>query len=86
MGECKKLRRQIQSAIEQGRIILAQHTMKVDTKPFPQVNVVEPSDFNPTGQNFSFQINMAGPVRHRDEQRREAISGKWPQSQDKPGR
>ena len=32
-GECKELCRQIQSAIEQGRLILAQHTMKVDTKP-----------------------------------------------------
>ena len=58
--------------------------MKVDTKPFPQVNVVEPSDFNPTGQNFSFQINMAGPVRRRDEQRRESVSSKWPQGQDEP--
>ena len=28
-GECKELRRQIQLAIEQGRLILAQHTMKV---------------------------------------------------------
>ena len=55
--------------------------MKVDTKPFPQVNVVEPSDFNPTGQNFSFQINMAGPMRRRDEQRREAVSGKRPQDE-----
>ena len=53
-GECKELRRQIQSAIEQGRLILAQHTMKVDTKPFPQANVVELSDFTPMSQNFSF--------------------------------
>ena len=51
-GECKELRRQIQSAIEQGRLILAQHSMKVDTKPFPQANVVELSDFTPTGQIF----------------------------------
>ena len=29
---------------------------------------------------------MAGPVRRRDEQRREAISGKRPQDQNKPGR
>jgi len=85
-GECKELRHQMQSAIEQGRLILAQHTMKVDTKPFPQANVVELSDFTPTGQNFSFQINMAGPVRRRDEQRREAVSGKWPQDQNEPGR
>ena len=86
MGECKELRCQIQSAIEQGRLILSQHTMKVDTKPFPQANVVELSDFTPTGQNFSFQINMAGPVRRRDEQRREAVSSKRPQDQNKPGR
>ena len=29
---------------------------------------------------------MAGPVRRRDEQRREAVSGKQPQDQNKPGR
>ena len=34
-NDCKELRRQIQSAIEQGRLILAQHTMKVDSQPFP---------------------------------------------------
>ena len=60
--------------------------MKVDTKPFPQANVVELSDFTPMSQNFSFQINMAGPVCRRDEQRREAVSGKWPQDQNEPGR
>ena len=48
-GECKELRHQIQSAIEQGRLILAQHTMKVDMKPFPQAKLVELSDFTPTG-------------------------------------
>ena len=34
-NDCKELRWQIQSAIEQGRLILAQHTMKVDSQPFP---------------------------------------------------
>ena len=53
--------------------------MKVDTKPFPQANVVELLDFTPTGQNFSFQINMVGPMRRHDKQRREAASGKRPQ-------
>ena len=77
-NECKELHRQIQSAIEQGRLILAQHTMKVDSQPFPQANVVELSDFRPEGQNLAFQINMAGPIRRRGEQRREADSGKWP--------
>ena len=66
-NDCKELRRQIQSAIEQGRLILAQHTMKVDSQPFPQANVVELSDFRPEGQNLAFQINMAGPMRRRDE-------------------
>ena len=28
---------------------------------------------------------MAGPIRRRDEQRREAVSGKRPQDQDEPG-
>jgi len=77
-NECKELRRQIQSAIEQGRLILAQHTMKVDSQPFPQANVVELSDLGPEGQNLAFQINMAGPMRRRDEQRREAASSKRP--------
>jgi hypothetical protein len=53
--------------------------MKVDSQPFPQANVVELSDFGPKGQNLAFQINMAGPMRLRDEQRKEAASGKRPQ-------
>jgi hypothetical protein len=40
-NDCKELRKQIQSAIEQGRLILGQFTMKVDTQPFPRVNMVE---------------------------------------------
>ena len=81
-NDCKELRRQIQSAIEQGRLILAQHTMKVDSQPFPQANVVELSDLIPEGQNFAFQINMAGPICRHYEQRREADSRKWPQDED----
>ena len=57
--------------------------MKVDSQPFPQANVVELSDLRPEGQNFAFQINMAGPICHRDEQSfREANSGKQPQDED----
>ena len=56
--------------------------MKVDSQPFPQANVVELSDFGPKGQNLAFQINMAGSMRRRDEQRREAASGKRPQDED----
>ena len=83
-NDCKELRRQIQSAIEQVRLILAQHTMKVDRQPFPQANVVGLSGLSPEGQNFTFQINMVGPVRRRDEQRKEAASGKRPQDEDEP--
>jgi hypothetical protein len=43
-SNCKELRRQIQSAIEQGRLILGQTAMKVDTQPFPSVNMVEGYD------------------------------------------
>jgi hypothetical protein len=43
-SDCKELCRQIQSAIEQGRLILGQNAMKVNTKPFPSVNMVEGCD------------------------------------------
>ena len=44
--------------------------------------MVELSDLRPEGQNFAFQINMMGPVRRRDEQRKEADSGKRSQDED----
>ena len=53
--------------------------MKVDTKPFPQANMVELSYFGSKGQDLAFQINKVGPVRRHDKQRREAASGKRPQ-------
>ena len=46
--------------------------MKVDTKPFPQANVVELSGFGSEGQDLAFQINVVGPMRRHDKQRREA--------------
>ena len=55
--------------------------MKVNSQPFPQVNVVELSDLGPEGQNLAFQINMAGPIRRHVEQRKEAVSGKLPQDE-----
>ena len=55
--------------------------MKVDTKPFPLANVVELSDFRSEGQDLAFQINMVGPMRRHDKQRREAVSGKRPQDE-----
>jgi hypothetical protein len=66
-NDCKELRRQIQSAIEQGRLILGQFTMKVDTRSFPGVNMVE--SHGDAGEqiarcrlDFTFDINMAGPL------------------------
>jgi hypothetical protein len=71
-NDCKELRQQIQSAIEQGRLILGQFTMKVDTRPFPGVNMVE--GHRDAGErsarcrlDFTFDVNMAGLPRHRDE-------------------
>ena len=55
--------------------------MQVDGQPFPQANVVELSGLGPEGQNLAFQINMAGPIRRRVEQRKEAVSGKRPQDE-----
>jgi hypothetical protein len=76
-SDCKELRRQIQSAIEQGRLILGQNAMKVDTQPFPSVNMVEGYDRSAKRQlDFTFGINMVGPApcRHaRDEE--SGISG-----------
>jgi hypothetical protein len=40
-NDYKELHRQIQSAIEQGQLILGQFAMKVDTQPFSGVNMVE---------------------------------------------
>jgi hypothetical protein len=46
--------------------------MKVDTRPFPGVNMVE--GHMDAGErsarrrlDFTFDINMAGPLRHHDE-------------------
>jgi hypothetical protein len=73
-NDCKELRQQIQSAIKQSRLILGQFTMKVDTWPFTGVNMVE--GHRDTGErsarhrlDFSFDVNMAGPLRRRDEEK-----------------
>jgi hypothetical protein len=65
-SDCKELRRQIQSAIEQGRLILGQTAMKVDTQPFPIVNMVEVYDLSVRRQlDFTLGINMAGLAPRR---------------------
>src|SRR3954464_4665093 len=65
-SDCKELRRQIQMAIEQGRLILGQFAMRVDTNPFPGVNMVELSRSARRQLDFSFGVNMAGSGYHHD--------------------
>jgi hypothetical protein len=81
-GDCKELRRQIQSAIEQGRLILGQTAMKVDTQPFPGVNMVESNDRTARRQlNFALGINMAGVASRRQVKDGEADSSNRPQNE-----
>jgi hypothetical protein len=52
--------------------------MKVNMCLFLGVNMIEC-----TGQVFSFNINMAGPTRHRDTQKNKASPGDRPQRDKK---
>jgi hypothetical protein len=79
-SDCKELRRQIQSAIEQGRLILGQYAMKVDTQPFPSVNLVEGCDRSARQQlDFAFGINMVGLAPRRYARNEEADPCDQPQ-------
>ncbi|KAK1607463.1 hypothetical protein QYE76_031136 [Lolium multiflorum] len=81
-NDCKELRRQIQLAIEQGRLIFSQFAMKVDTQPFPSVNMVELDHPVQRRPGFSFGINMAGHVHHRCNDKEEPVTrGKEKRSQ-----
>ncbi|KAK1602647.1 hypothetical protein QYE76_027286 [Lolium multiflorum] len=67
-NDCKVLRGQIQMAIEQGRLLFGQFAMRVDTQPFPEVNMVDLSHCIGREPGFSFDINMAGLAdRHGDD-------------------
>jgi hypothetical protein len=75
-GDCKELRRQIQSAIEQGRLILGQYAMKVDTQPFPNVNMVEGYDRSTRHQlDFMLGINMGRYTTRQHARKQEAAIG-----------
>jgi hypothetical protein len=83
-SDCKELRRQIQSAIEQGRLILGQTAMKVDTQPFPGVNMVENDDRSARRQlDFALDINMAGVASRRQDKNKEADPSDRPQKERK---
>src|SRR4051812_16888333 len=65
-NDCMELHRQIQVAIEQGRLILGQFAMKVDTQPFPSVNMVERNHSVRRQLELPYEVNMAGPEYHHD--------------------
>ncbi|KAK1632270.1 hypothetical protein QYE76_006585 [Lolium multiflorum] len=63
-NDCRVWRQQIQMAIEQGRLIFNQYAMKVDTHPFPAVNMVGCTYPEGCQPGPSFSINMVGPGTH----------------------
>jgi hypothetical protein len=83
-SDCKELRRQIQSAIKQGRLILGQTAMKVDTQPFPSANMVEGYDRSARRQlDFALGINMAGLASRHQTKNKEADPSDRPQKEEK---
>jgi hypothetical protein len=83
-SDCKELRRQIESAIEQGQLILGQTAMKVDTQPFVSVNMVEGSDRSVRRQlDYTLGINMAGLAPRRRTKNEEADPCDQPQKGEK---
>ncbi|KAK1603197.1 hypothetical protein QYE76_008252 [Lolium multiflorum] len=58
-NDCRVWRQQIQMAIEKGA-----YAMKVDTHPFPAVNMVEYTYHGGCQPDFSCNINMVGPGHH----------------------
>ncbi|KAK1683114.1 hypothetical protein QYE76_043962 [Lolium multiflorum] len=71
-NDCKVLRGQIQMAIEQGRLLFGQFAMRVDTQPFPEVNMVDLSQCIGREPGFSFDINMAGLADHHGKDKPES--------------
>ncbi|KAK1609330.1 hypothetical protein QYE76_033003 [Lolium multiflorum] len=63
-NDCRVWRQQIQMAIEQGCLIFNQYAMKVDTHPFPAVNMAECTYPEGCQPGSSFSINMVGPGHH----------------------
>jgi hypothetical protein len=58
--------------------------MKVDTQPFPNVNMVEGYDRSTHCQlDFTFRINMAGHASHQHTKRQEADSRDRPQKEER---
>ncbi|KAK1684487.1 hypothetical protein QYE76_045335 [Lolium multiflorum] len=92
-NDCKVLRAQIQMAIESGRLTFGQFAMKVDKRPFPDVNMVDLSH-SIREPGFSSDVNMAGfVIRHgadkaesshsRGKDKEEAVPRDRPQDDDR---
>jgi hypothetical protein len=63
---------------------LGQYAMKVDTQPFPNVNMVEGYDRSTRRQlDFTLGINMAGHTSRQQSRRQEADSRDRPQKEDR---
>ncbi|KAK1607921.1 hypothetical protein QYE76_031594 [Lolium multiflorum] len=59
-------------AIEQGRLLFGQFAMRVDTQPFPEVNMVDLSHCIGREPGCSFDINMAGLADRHGEDKPES--------------
>ncbi|KAK1641870.1 hypothetical protein QYE76_059675 [Lolium multiflorum] len=65
-NDCRVWRQQIQVAIENGRLIFNQYAMKVDTHPFPAVNMVEFTHLGGCQPDFSANISMVELGHHSE--------------------
>ncbi|KAK1693737.1 hypothetical protein QYE76_010434 [Lolium multiflorum] len=72
----------IQMAIENGRLIFNQYAMKVDTHPFPAVNMVEFTHLGGCQPDFSANINMVELGHHSE---KGGDEGSCSQSKDTEG-
>ncbi|KAK1614178.1 hypothetical protein QYE76_019695 [Lolium multiflorum] len=81
-NDCRVWRQQIQMAIENGRLIFNQYAMKVDTHPFPAVNMVEFTHLGGCQPGFSANINMVELGHHSE---KDGDEGSCSQSKDTEG-
>ncbi|KAK1605050.1 hypothetical protein QYE76_028723 [Lolium multiflorum] len=82
-NDCRVWRQHIQAAIEKGRLIFNQYAMKVDTQPFPAVNMVECTYPEGCQPGSSFSINMVGSEHHAG---KDGDEGSCSRSKDTGGR
>ncbi|KAK1694451.1 hypothetical protein QYE76_011148 [Lolium multiflorum] len=81
-NDCRVWRQQIQMAIENGRLIFNQYAMKVDTHPFPAVNMIEFTHLGGCQPDCSANINMVELGHHSE---KDGDEGSCSQSKDTEG-